>query len=79
MNRLTKALMLLFTAVFMIGLTACSNEPTPTPTPTELSVDDTNQYIYEAQKKLKDGRTVTCVIYNSYQEGGINCDWANAK
>lgn len=29
--------------------------------------------------KLEDGRTVTCVVFQAVQEGGISCDWANAR
>lgn len=28
---------------------------------------------------LKDGRTVNCVVFQSINEGGIDCDWNNAK
>lgn len=28
---------------------------------------------------LKDGRTVTCVVYDGYRAGGVSCDWATAK
>lgn len=35
-----------------------------------------NDSTVEIQKKLKDGRTVTCLTYDS---DGITCDWANAR
>lgn len=31
----------------------------------------------EQEIELKDGRTVTCVLYDSNYSGGISCDWQN--
>jgi len=28
---------------------------------------------------LEDGRTVECVIYASYNNGGLSCDWESAR
>ena len=35
--------------------------------------------IIEIRKTLEDGRTVTCLIFDSGNSGGITCDWDNAK
>jgi hypothetical protein len=73
-------------AVLLIGLTACGTsqpapQPTPEPIPSPIQVSEKyiNQNTFEFQKKLKDGRTVTCVVWQEYQEGGVSCDWPNAK
>lgn len=34
--------------------------------------------LMERQYVLTDGRTVTCVIYSAYQQGGLSCDWEHA-
>ncbi len=76
-------------AVLMLGLSACSTSapapapaPAPTaepiPSPVQLSEKYTNENMFEAKKKLSDGRTVTCVVYHEYQEGGVSCDWESA-
>lgn len=73
-----KSALLAVAAVALLSLSACADD-TPKPTsPQTLSTDDNNNYIYETEKKLSDGRTVKCLVYNSYQEGGIDCDWASA-
>lgn len=28
---------------------------------------------------MEDGRVVECVVFQSIQEGGLSCDWANAE
>lgn len=35
--------------------------------------------LYEEHITLKDGRTVVCIEYVSYQRGGVSCDWDGAK
>lgn len=61
-------------------LTACSPAPVPTqreknPNPHEIS------QIIELDYKLENGRTVTCLLWNSGpgNEGGMSCDWINAR
>lgn len=33
----------------------------------------------EEKIQMDDDRTVNCVVFQSIQEGGIDCDWRNAK
>lgn len=63
-------------------------EPETTPTPTAgiatippRDGDDAGfgQFLRETQLTLKDGRTVTCVAYEAYQQGGLSCDWQGAR
>lgn len=38
-----------------------------------------SQYLYERTITLKDGRKVTCVVWSGGNQGGVSCDWGNAK
>lgn len=40
-----------------------------------VAVDDRNGDVEERHVLLNDGRSITCIVYDSYQEGGISCDW----
>lgn len=35
--------------------------------------------LYERHITLNDGRTLTCVTYSKYNQGGLSCDWNNTK
>lgn len=35
--------------------------------------------LYEQPITLSDGRTVTCVVHSDGYQGGLSCDWSNAK
>ena len=35
--------------------------------------------LHEEHVKLKDGSEITCIKYSSYNQGGLSCDWNNAK
>ncbi|WLT02933.1 hypothetical protein [Snodgrassella alvi] len=39
---------------------------------------ETNRYLLEETKILKDGRRVNCLVYKHDNAGGMSCDWANA-
>lgn len=84
--KLAKLSMLGAAAVLMLGLSACASPapaPTPTPEPLPTPINVSEKYVlehtFEFDKKLKDGRTVTCIVWQEYQEGGVSCDYANAK
>jgi hypothetical protein len=100
MSKLTKAMMLLFSAVFMLGLTACNTAQQRTPEAPATTVQqakpqerdynrfmyngegdywNAEQYLFNAKKKLTDGRTVECVVLGSGGLGGIDCDFAGAS
>ena len=38
-------------------------------------VEKTNKNLSEESITLSDGRTITCILYNGIDEGGISCDW----
>lgn len=86
MNRLTRTAALGAATILMLGLSACGSSapapaetPEPIPAPIQVSEKYVNEHSFEITKKLKDGRTVTCVVWQEYREGGVSCDWANAK
>ena len=33
----------------------------------------------EVRMPLSDGRTVTCVLFGGYKQGGLSCDWSGAR
>lgn len=41
----------------------------------EKAYDD----VYVTEVPLPDGSSVLCVIFHSYQEGGISCDWGRVS
>lgn len=77
MNTLKLALASLVFVATALTLGACSE-----PSEKELDAEQKkiegfrNDSTVEIQKKLKNGRTVTCLTYDS---DGITCDWANAR
>lgn len=99
MSKLTKAMMLLFSAVFMLGLTACNTAQQRVPETPASPVQqqppardydkflyngegdswNAERYLFNAKKKLTDGRTVECVVLGAGGLGGIDCDFAGAS
>lgn len=74
------------------GLAGCSasqypekprTEETATGTTAVETPEATTQYtsasVVETAHIISDGRTVTCLVLPGAYEGGISCDWANAK
>lgn len=35
--------------------------------------------VYEVKQPLADGREVTCLVYASYYQGGLSCDWEGSR
>lgn len=57
-------------------LAACGSV-TSQPTPT---FDDGSNDLYEDAIVLKDGRTITCVVYEpGYNAGGLSCDFGGTN
>jgi uncharacterized lipoprotein YehR (DUF1307 family) len=83
MTRFQQISALLLAFVTMIGLSACGeSEKTSTQggqVEAEQKGFDTGKYLWTGDKKLPDGRTVSCVVYAAGYAGGLSCDWANAK
>lgn len=67
MKRLIPAL-----AIMAVALTGCDSGATSVDTgePTTL---------YERHITLEDGREVTCIIHSRSYQGGVSCDWDNAR
>jgi predicted component of type VI protein secretion system len=52
----------------LLGITSCSS-----------SGPEEQENWSEVTVKLKDGRSINCLIWIGYRKGGPSCDWANAK
>ena len=68
-------------AVTVVSLAACSGGPSggTTTQPVDKGAGSYSSSLSERIIKLKDGRVVTCVIYEGGYAGGLSCDWDNAK
>lgn len=65
-------------AITLAALTGCASEGRY-PNSSEQGADGNDDDIYTTTVHLPDGRSVLCVEYAGYKQGGISCDWANAK
>lgn len=61
------------TAGMALSLVACADGGSPS---TDSDAGKTEKQLYERTIELTDGRTITCVIYSSSQQGGLSCDWS---
>ena len=91
--KLAKLSMLGAAAVVMLGLSACDvpqSAPATTVQQQPPNYDDymyngegdhlnADRYLFNAKKKLTDGRTAECVVFSAGNAGGVTCDFANAK
>lgn len=59
----------------IVGLAGCT-QATPTG---GGEVTQNSKYIYENRVTLADGTQVTCLALVGNRQGGLSCDWANAK
>jgi hypothetical protein len=59
-----------------VSLAGCSDGGSPE---TDDSAGQGSTSLFERVITLTDGRTVTCVIYSSYQRGGVSCDFGGAR
>lgn len=55
-------------ALALTALVGCSSAP-------EAPVDGGYGGLSEHAITLKDGRTITCVVFQEYSKGGVSCDW----
>lgn len=64
----------LLAAMFVstLALTGCASGNTSAET-------DESTRLYERRITLNDGRTLTCVTYSKYNQGGLSCDWNGAR
>lgn len=56
------------------GLIGCGADTGTFDTEDDSTVENPAN-IKEQQITLRDGRIITCVTYNQYRGGGIDCDW----
>jgi len=71
-----KIIAIAMTTVSLVALTACSDTSNDENKSEEVSVSNYGRMV-EKDMKLKDGRNVTCVVYDGNYSGGISCDWEN--
>ena len=74
-NLLKKACATVLAVGAIAGLSACG-EPIDPPKTTQRNMNDSTKY---AKITLPDGRAVDCLFYTDYKQGGLSCDWDNAK
>lgn len=68
MNRVR---LLLGSVMLAVILTGCSTSNT--------DVSDDASGTYDVITVDVNGKRVTCITWNDDREGGLSCDWANAK
>lgn len=68
-----KARLLIATALLLVP--ACSSAPERD----DRKVETPNGSAVAALVPLPDGRSVTCVIMDGYESGGISCDWDRVR
>ena len=51
-------------------LAGCSRETSPE------SQQGTNGVVSTFYAKTIDGRTIPCVVWSGYKQGGLSCDWS---
>ena len=66
-----KTALALITAVLLLG--ACASVPG------EEAQKSGIEDVSVAEVPIPGGKTVVCVIFQGVNEGGITCDWENAK
>jgi len=44
-----------------------------------VHIEESQTYLVEVQKKLSDGRKVTCIVENLGGKEGLSCDWDKAR
>lgn len=77
---LTAIIMFLLTPVFLLALAGCGSASEPSTTAHAVrSIDwrcsDMYDEFSECVVTLTDTRKVDCVVYSSYEQGGLSCDW----
>lgn len=81
---LTAITMFLLTPVFLLALAGCGSASEPsTPAHEVRSIDsqcsDMDDEFSECVITLTDTRKVDCVVYSSYKQGGLSCDWSHVS
>lgn len=67
-------------ALALLTLGACAAQSTAPPPPEDPSVHH-DYGVTEIQHKLKDGRTIICLIWDrdAGYDSGMSCDWDNPQ
>lgn len=70
--------LLTITATLSLSVLALAGCASPVEGTTSTVTGDLTS-LYESPIKLKDGRELTCIIHSGGYQGGLSCDWANAR
>lgn len=82
---LTAIIMFLLTSVFLLALAGCGSTSEPAaPAHAVRSIEsqcsqDEDGDFRECVITLTDTRKVDCVVYSSYEKGGLSCDWSHVS
>lgn len=81
---LTAIIMFLLTPVFLLALAGCGSTSEPAaPAHAVRSIESQcsawRGNLRECVIALTDTRKVDCVVYSSYEKGGLSCDWSHVS
>ena len=81
---LTAIIMFLLTPVFLLALAGCGSTSEPAaPAHAVRSIESQcsawRGNLRECVIILTDTRKVDCVVYSSYEKGGLSCDWSHVS
>ena len=81
---LTAIIMFLLTPVFLLALAGCGSTSEPAaPAHAVRSIESQRSAwrgnLRECVITLTDTRKVDCVVYSSYEKGGLSCDWSHVS
>ena len=65
-----KKALAVFAIIATLALTGCASG---------IPDDGESAHLRDQHVKLRDGRTVTCVMYLDGSLGGLSCDWEGAR
>lgn len=74
----------LLTPVFLLALAGCGSASEPSTTAhavksIESQCSDMDDDFSECVITLTDTRQVDCIVYSSYKQGGLSCDWSHVS
>lgn len=76
MKRRTRATGVAGLALALALLPGCASGGNPA---NDAGAGSNSDRLYERTITLTDGRTITCVVHQSGNAGGVSCDWDGAR
>ncbi len=65
--------------VICMALAGCGSAPAHEVRPIDSQCSAQNDEFRECVITLTDTRQVDCVVYSSYKQGGLSCDWSHVS